>query len=282
MLRTSISRTPLLRSVSSQPSIFKGQNVNNALFKTITTRTFTKPENFKSISPVQLKFQNAIRKVVSQSSRNYNSFRGGSNFGMSMTIKLMATNVAVFILVTLWSNRNAERDHFVVSLNNMSHGRIYTMITSAFTHFDVMHILVNMFVFHGFASQIESFLGPKKLLQLCLLGGMCASAMFLAEKGYRYTTTRSSQEKAMAYYSGAVGASGVTMALFSATSVMFPQTRMLLFFVIPVQARLLLAGLALFESYRMIYKRNSTISASGHLGGIAGGLLFAALLKRGL
>lgn len=209
---------------------------------------------------------------------NFNGIGFGPN--LTMTAKILIANIAVFVLMQIWGDPEQEMKHFAVSLNNVSHGRIYTMITSAFTHFDMLHILVNMYVFFSFASQFEMIFGPKRLLQLCILGGVCASTAYLAERAYLYVTSRSQKERAIAYFTPAVGASGVTTALFTNTAFLFPNASMLLFFIIPMQARLMLILFVGEETWRMVTNKRSTISASAHLGGCFGGYLYYLLLKR--
>jgi membrane associated rhomboid family serine protease len=288
MLRTSLTRSSLVRpltvhNISRTPLFFPVKTLECSTIKpimiTATHRAYTVPPDTPTSIP-RLNFQDNMNRVLAK--YGFSSRGGyGSRFTGSMTVKLMAINIAIFLLMQLWNNREAEFKHFAVSLFNIKNGRIYTMITSAFTHFDFFHILVNMFVFYSFASQFEAIFGPRRLLQLCIVGGLTASTFFVLEKTYRYVTSKNSQEKIRNYYSAAVGASGVTAAMFACTSMLFPQARMLLFFVIPMPARLLLGLFMLEEGWRMATRRDSTISASGHLGGIFGGLLYYMLLKRG-
>jgi membrane associated rhomboid family serine protease len=70
-----------------------------------------------------------------------------------------------------------------------------------------------------------------------------------------------------------VGASGGLFGLLFAFAVMFPNRVILLFFVIPMKARYLVALYGLLELYQGVYVMNSGVAHFAHLGGMVGGLL---------
>jgi len=55
--------------------------------------------------------------------------------------------------------------------------------------------------------------------------------------------------------------------------VMFPNRVILLFFVIPMKARYLVALYGLLELYQGVYVMNSGVAHFAHLGGMVGGFL---------
>ncbi len=69
-----------------------------------------------------------------------------------------------------------------------------------------------------------------------------------------------------------VGASGGLFGLLFAFAVMFPNRVILLFFVIPMKARYLVALYGLLELYQGVYVMNSGVAHFAHLGGMVGGL----------
>ena len=61
--------------------------------------------------------------------------------------------------------------------------------------------------------------------------------------------------------------------LLLAFAMMFPNRVILLFFVIPMKARYLVALYGLLELYQGVYVMNSGVAHFAHLGGMVGGLL---------
>ena len=70
-----------------------------------------------------------------------------------------------------------------------------------------------------------------------------------------------------------VGASGGLFGLLLAFAMIFPNRIILLFFVIPMKAKWLVALYGLLELYQGVYVMNSGVAHFAHLGGMLGGLL---------
>ncbi|HEX7437653.1 MAG TPA: rhomboid family intramembrane serine protease, partial [Caldimonas sp.] len=70
-----------------------------------------------------------------------------------------------------------------------------------------------------------------------------------------------------------VGASGGLFGLLLAFAIMFPNRIILLFFVLPMKARYLVALYGLLELYQGVWVMNSGVAHFAHLGGMVGGYL---------
>jgi membrane associated rhomboid family serine protease len=70
-----------------------------------------------------------------------------------------------------------------------------------------------------------------------------------------------------------VGASGGLFGLLLAFAMIFPNRIILLFFVIPMKAKWLVALYGVIELYQGVYVLNSGVAHFAHLGGMLGGLL---------
>ena len=112
-----------------------------------------------------------------------------------------------------------------------------------------------------FGSELERIWGEKRFLQFyaaSVLAAAFAQLVVTAVMGSVYPT---------------VGASGGLFGLLFAFAVMFPNRVILLFFVIPMKARYLVALYGLLELYQGVYVMNSGVAHFAHLGGMVGGFL---------
>lgn len=81
--------------------------------------------------------------------------------GDNVLYGLIAANLAGFLL---WqSYPGLMYRHATVSVNSVREGRVYTLLTSAFSHNAFSHILANMFTFYFFGRNISHILGGKKV-----------------------------------------------------------------------------------------------------------------------
>ncbi|TYI22437.1 hypothetical protein ES332_A06G103500v1 [Gossypium tomentosum] len=72
----------------------------------------------------------------------------------------------------------------LVSLDNFKSGRLHTLITSAFIHIDIEHIVSNMIRLYFFGYNIGRIFGPEYLLRLFLAGAMGGSVFYLVHHAF--------------------------------------------------------------------------------------------------
>ncbi|PAV20701.1 rhomboid-domain-containing [Pyrrhoderma noxium] len=159
-------------------------------------------------------------------------------------------------------------DNVTLSWKNIREGRFWTIITSAFSHNTSAHILMNCLSFYFVSPPILQLLGNTSFMGLYLFGGLACSFVSLFF------------HKGMSQRGGAAdGASGAIMAVMSFFACVSPQTKFLLFFVVPVPAWALVSGFFLWDGYTTLTDANTKINGAGHVGGmLAGGIYY--LLKR--
>ena len=81
--------------------------------------------------------------------------------GDNVLYGLIAANLAGFLL---WqSYPGLMYRHATVSVNSVREGRVYTLLTSAFSHNAFSHILANMVTFYFFGRSLSYVLGGKKV-----------------------------------------------------------------------------------------------------------------------
>lgn len=158
-------------------------------------------------------------------------------------------------------------NNFLVSWDHLATGRIWTLITSVFSHNMFFHIFLNMYVFYGFGTVIENELGSKRFLKFYLLAGITASISHVTVSTYLM-----GQPELPAL--GASGAVAGTILLFA---LMNPHEKILLLGLIPmpaITAALLFVGIDLWGLIAQTRGSTLPIGHGAHLGGSLFGLLY--------
>jgi membrane associated rhomboid family serine protease len=142
--------------------------------------------------------------------------------------------------------------------------RVYTLITYAFLHGSVSHLVFNMLTLFFFGGDLDLFLGRIRFLILYLgsaLAGGLASALFLGGDPGHLTVV--------------VGASGALYGLLAAYALYFPRTEVLFWFVIPMKIWVLVVvwvGISLLMS--VTSPSAGGIAHLAHLGGAVFAFLY--------
>ena len=175
-----------------------------------------------------------------------------------VTRALLLINVAVFFLLPLIGGGFAGAFAlWPVGPNFMP----WQVVTYAFLHGSFGHLFFNMLGLWMFGSELERVWGEKRFLQFYFASVLAAALTQLVVTGL------------MGAVYPTIGASGGLFGLLLAFAMMFPNRIILLFFVIPMKARYLVALYGLLELYQGIYVMNSGVAHFAHLGGMLGGLL---------
>ena len=98
-----------------------------------------------------------------------------------ITVSLIIINVIVFILMYIFGK--GSQDAFTLIKFGASQkdlilgGEYYRLITSAFLHIGIFHLLFNCYALYVIGRQLESFLGKIKFLIIYLVSALCGSLM---------------------------------------------------------------------------------------------------------
>ncbi|CAG8527385.1 18915_t:CDS:2 [Dentiscutata erythropus] len=221
--------------------------------------------------------------------RSLKHFHLFKNYGSEdlMIHYIIASNILVFLSWRLAEMNAVEyrnptylnflSRNFVVSIENVKDGRWWSVITCAFSHKDLDHLIVNMFVLWGFGKQILEMLGRRQFLFIYFGSALSASLSYLLHTAYTRKRKSSASHNEKVYrrhYIGSMGASGSLMALSTIFACTFPNATFLVFFVIPAPAIMVVGLYALYDIYRAWNVSYGKIDSAGHLGGAAFGLLY--------
>lgn len=143
--------------------------------------------------------------------------------------------------------------------------RPWTPITYMFLHGDLWHLLFNMIGLFFFGPQLELRLGGRRFLWLYFLSGIGGAAL-----SFVFTPQ-----------AAIVGASGAVFGILLGYARYWPETRIFIWGVLPIQARLLVIIMAALSLYSGFTGAQSGVAHFAHLGGFAAGYLFLRWVERG-
>ncbi|MEF8893686.1 rhomboid family intramembrane serine protease [Halodesulfurarchaeum sp.] len=197
----------------------------------------------------------------------------GGYFRRNMTYVFLAIIWIVFPLefVAFWlGGTDLFRAIFTLSSDNLAY--VWTWVTSIFAHSPTgfMHILFNSIVLYFFGPIVERKVGSKNFAILFVGSGIVAGlAQVLATVAVGGTTS-------------VLGASGAIMALMGVLTVLNPNLRIYIYFILPMP---LWVATALFAGYSVLVSTAGGIGAGGvaqlaHLAGLGIGLLYGSYLKQ--
>lgn len=187
----------------------------------------------------------------------------------TVVFTIIKLNILVFILwiLSITINPRFMVKNFLVSWSGLMEGRIWTLVTSVFSHNMFFHIFLNMYAFFGFGTVLENALGARRFLRFYVVAGMIASF---------------SHAGVCAFLLGepqlpALGASGAISGVVLLFSLMFPQERILLLGFIPIPAlaaSFLIMGVDIWGLVAQIRGGSLPIGHGAHLGGAFYGLFY--------
>ncbi|KAI8596349.1 hypothetical protein EDD21DRAFT_312262 [Dissophora ornata] len=181
--------------------------------------------------------------------------RFAGNFSVDSSNKIVysivAINVAVFA-TWQYAEANAQRfrdgrlyhfmfRNFTDSVQNLREGRVWTLVTSAFSHKEWYHIILNTMVLMSFGDPVWRMLGTRRFLAVYLGSAVASSLSSIGYYSYVGPYLRKAQNKPESntiHYS--MGASGSIMGITTAFACVYPWSQYSLFFVINMPAAALI------------------------------------------
>ncbi|NTY61596.1 rhomboid family intramembrane serine protease [Mycolicibacterium sphagni] len=165
-----------------------------------------------------------------------------------VTYALIVVNVVMLVLQM--TSKNLERE-LVLWAPGVAGGEYYRLITSAFLHYGVLHLLFNMWALYVIGPSLEAWLGRLRFGALYGLSALGGSVLvyLLAPIG-----------------AATAGASGAVFGLFGATFVLAKRLNLDMKWLVAIIAANLILTFTV-----------PTISWQGHIGGLVTGAGIAAL-----
>ncbi|MCV7282067.1 rhomboid family intramembrane serine protease [Mycolicibacterium flavescens] len=179
-------------------------------------------------------------------------FGGVPSAKPTVTYTLIGINVVMFVLQMALPGFQRE---FVLQAFAVADGELYRLLTSAFLHYGMAHLLFNMWALYVVGVPLEAALGRLRFFGLYALSALGGSVLvYLASAPTAMTA----------------GASGAVFGLFGATFVVGRRLNMDVRWVVVIIA----LNLAFTFVIPLISSQN--ISWQGHIGGLVTGAVVAA------
>ncbi|MFH1845344.1 MAG: rhomboid family intramembrane serine protease [bacterium] len=198
----------------------------------------------------------------------------GGRFGFrrqssSTILTLLVINVSVALLCFFSPDLKGlcQRTFGLVPAKAIPQLHLWQFGTYMFLHGGLWHLAFNMFALWMFGSEIEARWGRQVFLMyyfFCGLGG-----------GLVYTVTSWGSPIPL------VGASGAIFGILLAYGLMFPDRKILLYFIFPIKAKYFVMIIGLFELLAAQQQRSDGIGHYAHLGGMLFGYFFLLSGSRG-
>ena len=179
---------------------------------------------------------------------------------------LIAANVVVFLLQL--QSGGALDGVFALwplqPIGGVSYFHSWQIITYAFLHStdNIAHLLFNMLGLWMFGAQIERYVGPRRLL-VCYFASVVAAALTQLFVPMLFDAPPGPT----------IGASGGVFGLILAYAVMFPKSKVAVYFLIPMPTWLFATLYAGIELLQGVTGSQSGVAHFAHLGGMVGSAL---------
>lgn len=197
---------------------------------------------------------------------------------------LLIINALMFLATFTFERFNIDLSNILgLHFFKASDFRVYQFITYMFMHANFGHLFFNMFALWMFGNTLENIWGSKRFLlfyMVCGIGaGLCQELVQYIEYATKLsdyaTVNTGSQIIPMSAYlnmMNTVGASGAIYGLLLAFGMMFPNSRIYLYFLFPIKAKWFVVGYAVLELIMGIGGADN-VAHFAHLGGMLFGLL---------
>lgn len=186
----------------------------------------------------------------------------------------MVSCVAVFLAWQVAPHSPVLRHYFILSRHNVLQAHRWpSLLLSAVSHYDFWHLLVNLYGLWSFGPAVQQALRAAGRRLGPFLGGaaLASSTAFLLLQNFSRA-------------GGALGLSGVTLALTAVYARMYPQAKLGVriggIFPVQVKAENLLICMTAWSFLGSFSRLRSDIGHAAHLGGLLFGVAYHALFLR--
>lgn len=235
---------------------------------------------------------------------SYQEFRPRSFQTLPPVIKnLLIINILLFIAKVVFANSLGIDLDKILGLHWVTADdfKPYQFITYMFMHGDITHIFFNMFAVWMFGSVLENVWGSKRFLFYYIVTGLGAAAIqyivfyfqiqdinhqiteYMQQPGF---TTDDNlrlihQKREIIDNMVIIGASGALFGLLLAFGMMFPNTMLYVYFLVPVKAKWFVIAYGAIELISGIRSNPmDNVAHFAHLGGMLFGFIIIMIWKK--
>ena len=204
---------------------------------------------------------------------------------------LLIINVLMYLATVTLTRFNIDLTRILgLHFFKASDFRIYQLLTYMFMHGNFGHLFFNMFALWMFGNTLENLWGSKRFLLFYMVCGIGAGLCQELVQYIQYATSLASYSSVNmgghiytmdAYLNmmTTVGASGAIYGLLLAFGMMFPNSMIYFYFLIPIKAKWFVIGYAVIELITGLTGVDN-VAHFAHLGGMLFGLLLILYWKK--
>ena len=221
------------------------------------------------------------RDYMGDEPRGFFGGGGGGSYGggaskLNPVWVIIGINLVVFLL---WQSARGTfmPENFYVSRLHIEDGRIWTLITAAFSQKELNHFFFNMLVLFFFGGTMVQRWGARRFVVFYLLAAVFTSSAHVLITYLEGSTVF------------ALGASGVTAALLMCFAAYYPKATILFMLIIPMPAWVLVALGVGYDFYGFVNQLQGARATSGvqighgiHLAGSLFGAFYVFVWERRL
>ena len=173
---------------------------------------------------------------------------------------LIIVNTIVFLFRVIAKNQLDLAQIFGLSAETVW-PMVWQPVTYMFIHADFFHIFMNMFVLWMFGSEMESLWGREGFIKYYFITGIGSGLVWLLFSINKPFTIL-------------IGASGAIYGLLLAYGLMFPNRKILIYFLFPVKVKYFVVFLGIMAFISSMGTSGSNISHVTHLSGMVIGYIY--------
>jgi membrane associated rhomboid family serine protease len=223
-------------------------------------------------------------------------FRLGSQVLPPVIKNLIIINVIVFLLQKTTQNSGSVfmENYFALHDIRSDFFKPHQIVTYMFLHGGFWHIFWNMLILWMFGSILENYWGPKRFLTFYVVCGIGAAILHLVVLYHELTPywqelSSYSIHEQMAYRAAAnapinnatLGASGAIFGCMVAFGLLFPNSLIYIYALIPVKAKWAVLAYVVYELFLGVQNNaGDNVAHWAHLGGGLVGLLLVFYWRR--
>ncbi|MDR1758139.1 MAG: rhomboid family intramembrane serine protease [Bacteroidales bacterium] len=161
--------------------------------------------------------------------------------------------------------------------------RPWQLVTYMFMHANFGHIFFNMFALWMFGAALEQVMGQKRFLTYYLITGIGAAilhylVLYYQLRPYLMMYEMSGNMNALNQFV-TIGASGSVFGLLLAFGMLFPNSEIYLYFLLPIKAKWFVIIYGAIELFYGIGGTNDGVAHFAHLGGMLFGFILLMAWK---
>ncbi|KAJ2723167.1 hypothetical protein GGI07_002802 [Coemansia sp. Benny D115] len=161
--------------------------------------------------------------------------------------------------------------NFTISWANLMSGRLWTLLTPAFSHIEPLHFAINMFMLYSFGVDLVRMLGPRRFMAFYLGAALCGNLTSAVIRGVVMPIAKQDYSQIA---QPSLGASTSVVGITTLMACLQPHAQIMLFMVIPMPFWVATVGFIGYDLYNTSLNKRGRADGAGHLGGAAAGLAY--------